>query len=282
MTRHVLGLALCAAVTAGPAFAQTKPGGIVAVGGSVTEIIFALGASDRVVARDSTSTFPRDAETLPDIGYMRALSPEGVLSVDPQLIVAEEGAGPPETIAVLNAADIDFVTVPEQFSAEGIATKVRVVGEAIGEPAKARVLADRIVEELAAVTAKSRELTGEKKRVMFVLSTQGGRIMASGTDTAPASMIAMAGAQNAVTAFEGYKPMTDEAVIAAAPDVILMMDREGTHDSTVDDLVALPSIASTPAGRDRAVIRMDGLYLLGFGPRTAAAVTDLRTALYGG
>ena len=76
--------------------------------------------------------------------------------------------------------------------------------------------------------------------------------------------------------------MTDEAVIAAAPDVILMMEREGTHDSTVDELVALPSIASTPAGRDRAVIRMDGLYLLGFGPRTAAAVTDLRTALYGG
>ena len=224
MMRRVLGLALCAAVTAGSAFAQTKPGGIVALGGS----------------------------------------------------------GPPETIAVLNAANIDFVTVPERFSPEGIATKVRVVGEAIGEPAKARVLANRIVTELAAVTAKSRDWTGEKRRVMFVLSTQGGRIMASGAETAPASMIAMAGAQNAVTAFEGYKPMTDEAVIAAAPDVILMMEREGTHDSTVDELVALPSIASTPAGRDRAVIRMDGLYLLGFGPRTAAAVTDLRAALYGG
>ena len=105
--------------------------------------------------------------------------------------------------------------------------------------------------------------------------------MASGQNTAASAMIEMAGAQNAATGFEGYKPMTDEAVISAAPDAILMMDRGGDHNSTVAELVALPAVALTPAGQKRAVIRMDGLYLLGFGPRTADAVSDLFAALYG-
>jgi len=106
--------------------------------------------------------------------------------------------------------------------------------------------------------------------------------MASGTETAAAAMIEMAGAENAVSAFDGYKPLTDEAVIAAAPDAILMMDRRGDHDSSIEELLQMPVIASTPAAKNRAVIRMNGLYLLGFGPRTAKAVVDLNQALYGG
>ena len=115
---------------------------------------------------------------------------------------------------------------------------------------------------------------------MFILSTQGGRIMASGTDTAAASMIELAGAVNAVTGFAGYKPITDEAVLAAAPDVLVMMAREGDHNSTEAELFAMPAISVTPAANSRSLVRMDGLYLLGFGPRTADAVTDLHAALY--
>lgn len=270
------------AVLTAIASAETpKKGGIVAIGGSVTEIIYALGAADRLVARDTTSNYPPSVESLPDVGYMRALSSEGVLSVAPSMIVAEEGAGPQETIAVLENAQIPFILVPEGYSGAGIAAKIEAVGAAIGEPEKAQALAREITQKLQHATDASQNRAGTVKRVMFILSTQGGRIMASGTGTAAAGMIDMAGAQNAVTAFEGYKPMTDEAVIASAPDVILMMERGGEHDSTVDDLMALPAIASTPAGANRAVIRMDGLYLLGFGPRTADAVTDLSTALYG-
>ena len=109
--------------------------------------------------------------------------------------------------------------------------------------------------------------------------------MASGTGTAADGIIAMAGGVNAVSAFEGYKQMTDEAVAAAAPDVILMMDRSGSggdHDSSDAELFAMPAIATTPAAEAGAVVRMDGLTLLGFGPRTAEAVTALSGALHGG
>ena len=76
---------------------------VLSIGGSVTEIIYALGEQDRLIARDTTSSYPAEAKNLPDVGYMRALSPEGILSVDPQLIIAEDGSGPPETIAVMRA-----------------------------------------------------------------------------------------------------------------------------------------------------------------------------------
>ncbi|WP_093917369.1 heme/hemin ABC transporter substrate-binding protein [Sulfitobacter marinus] len=268
--------------TALPVSAQEKPDGIVAIGGSITEIIYALGASDRLIARDTTSNYPAEAQALPDVGYMRALSPEGVLSVDPKMIISEDGAGPLETINVLEAANIPFMTVPDDYTAEGITSKINVVGQAIGEPEKAAQLAADLKTQLDAVVQTAQQKAGQApKKVLFVLSTQGGRIMASGQNTAASAMIEMAGAQNAATGFEGYKPMTDEAVISAAPDVILMMDRGGDHNSTVAELVALPAVALTPAGQKSAVIRMDGLYLLGFGPRTADAVSDLSAALYG-
>lgn len=264
-----------------PAWAEQKPGGIVSIGGSVTEIIYALGAGDRLIARDTTSSYPAEAEALPDVGYVRALSPEGVLSVGPDLIIAEDGAGPPETIAVLESGGIPFITVPDDHTAAGISAKILAVGRAIDQEKDAIALAANLRDRLGKVPAAPAQ-GAEPRRVMFILSTQGGRIMASGTGTAAASMIEMAGGENAVTAFAGYKPITDEAVIAAAPDAILMMEREGDHDSSVEELLAMPSISTTPAAARRAVIRMDGLYLLGFGPRTAEAVADLNAALYGG
>ena len=116
--------------------------------------------------------------------------------------------------------------------------------------------------------------------MLFILSLQGGRVLAGGRDTQAQGIIEMAGGINAVDAFTGYKQMTDEAVTEAAPDVILMMDRGGDHAVEDDVLLQMPAIRTTPAARAEAVIRMPGLYLLGFGPRTAAAARDLNAAIY--
>ena len=115
---------------------------------------------------------------------------------------------------------------------------------------------------------------------MLTLSSHGGRILASGTGTGANGIIEMAGGVNAVSSFEGYKPLSDEAASAAAPVVILMMDRSGDHSSDNEALFAMPAIATTPAAQTQSVVRMNGLYLLGFGPRTADAVLDLNAALY--
>jgi iron complex transport system substrate-binding protein len=256
------------------------PSSIVAIGGSVTEIFYALGEEGRLIARDSTSVYPQAAFELPDIGYMRQLSPEGVLSVNPSAIVALDGSGPKEAVDVLKKAKVPYLTVPETFDRAGIVAKIKVIGEAIGAEQKAAELAasvDRtlsVAEERAAGIAK-------RRRVLFILSADNGKILASGTGTAADGIIKLAGGENAIKEFQGYKQLSEEAIVTANPDLILMMDRGGPGGPSDAELLAHPAIASTAAGKDRRLIRMDGAYLLGFGPRTASAAHDLAAALYG-
>ncbi|MFN3208344.1 MAG: hemin ABC transporter substrate-binding protein [Roseovarius sp.] len=254
---------------------------VLSIGGSVTEIVAALGQEHRLTARDTTSTFPPSVTDLPDVGYMRALSPEGVLSMGPRLILSEEGAGPPETLEVIRAADVAFVEVPDALTTDGILRKIAIVGDALDVPDRAAALAAEVEAELTTAIQDAERPQAGKKRVLFILSTQGGKINASGTGTGADAMIRMAGGVNALSGFEGYKQLTDEAVGTAAPDMILMMDRTGDHAMTDDALFEMPAIRLTPAGASRSVLRMDGLLMLGFGPRTADAIRQLNTALYG-
>lgn len=273
--------ALLAALAASQLLADGSAQRIVALGGSVTETVVALGAGDRLVARDSTSTFPESVLALPDVGYVRALSPEGVLSVGPDLILAEEGAGPPQAVEVLAAAGVDFVTIPGRPDPAGVAEKIRAVGHALDRDAAAAALAGTVEAELAALAAANADL-GDPQAVLFVLSLQDGRLMVGGEGSSADGIIRLAGAQNAATGFQGYKPMTDEAVLAAAPDVILMMDRAGDLAVSDADVLAHPALGATPAARDGRIVRMDGMLLLGFGPRTPEAARTLHAAIYGG
>ncbi|MCA1367877.1 hemin ABC transporter substrate-binding protein [Bradyrhizobium sp. BRP14] len=255
---------------------------IVSVGGAITEIIYALGEESRLVGRDSTSTYPEAARKLPDVGYMRQLAPEGIIAVNPTAIVAIEGSGPPEALAVLKEANIPFTSIAETYDRGGILTKIRAVGTFLGVKDKAEALAQMVEKDLdAAVAVSAGRPEGERKRILFILSTQGGKIMASGTGTAANGIIELAGAVNAASTFPGYKALTEEAIVEAKPDVILMMDRGGSHAASPDELFALPALSLTPAAKSKALIRMDGLHLLGFGPRTASAIRELNAAIYG-
>lgn len=255
---------------------------LVSVGGAITEIIYALGEEGKLVGRDSTSLYPEAATKLPDVGYMRQLSPEGVIAINPSAIIAVEGSGPPETLAVLKDANIPFQTVPETYDRDGILLKIRAVGDFLGVPEKAAVLSGQVKADLdAAVADAAKRPESERKRVIFILSTQGGKIMASGTGTAADGIIALSGAVNATGTFQGYKPLADEAIIEAKPDVVLMMTRSGGHAASDDELFGHPALSLTPAAKTRTVIRMDGLHMLGFGPRTASTVRELNAAIYG-
>lgn len=257
------------------------PSRLVTVGGALTEIVYALGEDGKLIARDQTSTYPEATKKLPDVGYMRALSAEGVLSVTPTAMLVVEGSGPLETMEVLKRASVPMIIVPEVYSAEGILNKITTVGQALGIQDKAATLAAKVSADLKAVETATNGIT-QKKRVLFILSRQGGRLLVSGQGTAADGMIKMAGGVNAVDEFKGYKQLTDEALDKAAPDLILLMNTGS--DKAMDDhsdLLSNIALAATPAGRNKAIIAMDGLYLLGFGPRAAEAARDLSEALYG-
>lgn len=286
---RMLGLAAASALTVAAFFTPSHPlfadddkqslsNRIVAVGGSVTEVVFALGEEDRLVARDTTSIFPPEANELPDVGYIRALSPEGVMSVDPDLILMLEGSGPQEAVDVLQKSGIEIADVPEAFTTEGILEKVRAVGDALGVPEKAEALVARLEDDLKVAQSDVAKNSSEL-RVLFILSTRGGRILASGVDTAADGIINLAGGTNAISEFSGYKQLSDEAILSAAPDVVLMMNRRGNHGTEAEELFKHPALAQTPAGKNSRLIRMGGQYLLGFGPRTADAIRDLAAEL---
>ena len=273
---RVLFLSLCLSSAANAETAAK----IITLGGSVTEIAVALGAQDRIIARDTTSNWPESVQALPDVGYIRALSPENVLALDPALIVAEGDAGPPEAVDVLEAAGIPFILVPEATDPSGIIAKINAVALALGLAAEGEALAAEVQGKLDTAEARAAAVT-TPKRVLFILSLQGGGVMAGGEGTEAEGIIRLAGAENAATGFAGYKPMTDEAILAARPDAILMMDREGDLAIADADVLAQPALSQTPAAQSATIIRMDGMLLLGFGPRTPEAAERLYDALYG-
>lgn len=255
---------------------------VLSIGGGVTEVVAALGEAGRLVGRDTTSTYPATITALPDVGYMRALSPEGVLSVAPDLILLTEGAGPPETLETLRETGVTLVPVPEGHSPEAVLDKIRTVAAALGVAEKGAVLADRLDAEMTTALAQVAQDSGPKPRVLFILSNAGGRLTGAGAGTSAAAMIALAGGQNALTGFDGYKALGDEAIAAASPEVILMMARRGEDAGGhgVADLASHPALAATPAAKAGRVVRMDGMLLLGFGPRTPEAITALHAALH--
>lgn len=259
------------------AAAQEAHQRIVSVGGAVTEIVYALGEGQRLVARDTTSNHPAQVLELPNVGYIRRLSPEGILSVNPDLILTEQGAGPPEAVALLQEADLPFVTVPDGYTPQAIQAKIMAVATALGVEAKGHDLAADVQRDLTAALAEVTDLSD--KKVMFILSMAGGRIMAAGANTSAQGIIQLAGARNAFDGFEGFKPVTDEAVSQTDADVILLMTREGDLAITDEMLFSHPAILATPAGQSRSVVRMDGMLMLGFSVRTPQAVRALSQAL---
>lgn len=256
---------------------------LVSIGGAITEIVYALDEESRLIARDSTSLYPEAAMKLPDVGYMRALSPEGVLAVNPSAILSIEGSGPPDALAVLKNAGVPFETVAEGYDRASILNKITAVGNFLGVQDKAKALVDEVGKDLdAAIADINKRPESERKRVLFVLSFQDGKIMAAGAHTAADGILKLAGAINATDdAFPGYKPMSDEAIVNSKPDIIMVMTRGGAHDTSDEQILAQPAIALTPAAASKSVVRMEGLYLLGFGPRTASTIRELNERLYG-
>lgn len=253
---------------------------IVSIGGSVTEILFAMGLGDRVIAVDQTSRYPAAARGLPNVGYSRNLAPEGVLSVAPGVILAIEGAGPRSTLDVLENASVPVVIIPDAHDAAGVVRKIEAVANAVGEPEKGRALADAVRADFAALDSAVAALK-DRPRAVFVLSTGNGTAVVGGADTSADAMFRLSGVTNAMSALKGYKPAVDEAAMAAEPDAVVVM-RGGGQVLDAASVLSLPAFAGTPAARDQKFVSLPGSYLLGFGPRAPQAARDLAAALHGG
>ena len=265
-----------AAELGGPA-APDDPQRIIAIGGSITEIIYALGAQDRLAAVDSASLYPPKAlETHPNVGYMRALSAEPVLSVDPDLILVVADAGPPEVIKQMRQVGVRVLTIQDEPSVRGAHQKIRAVARAVGLEREGEQLVARLEREYRAVSERLKAVK-TRPEVLFLLSTGNGPPLAAGAGTSAHSMINLAGGRNVMERITGYKPVTPEAIVAAAPEIIVATRRTFARYGSKEKLLSLPELATTPAAAAGRLLVFDGLYLVGFGPRAGAAMRELAT-----
>jgi iron complex transport system substrate-binding protein len=261
-----------------PASAEDAPKRIVALGGEITEIVYQLGAGERLVGRDTTSTFPPEANELPDVGYFRQLGAEGVLSLQPDLILASAAAGPPEVLEQIAATGVRVERLPEVYSAEALLGKVRRIAEVLDIAEAGDELARTLKQKLDDASASIAGMEG-KPKVLFIIGTGGSDLMAAGRETAADALINLAGAENVFASHQGYKTMSLESAAAAAPDAITLMDHTLKAMGGAKQIAEHPALKLTPAAQAQRIVARDGSYLLGFGPRLPDAMTDFAKAI---
>lgn len=279
---------------------------VAVAGGSLVEILYALGEEGHIVAVDRTSNYPEAAKSLPQIGYVRDISAEGLLSLEPTFVLGEHDMGPPEVVAQLARLGVDMLLVPERFSAAGIRAKIRCVAAAMDAAAAGEELAGALLLGVAALeedrpgNVAAGEVAGRaaggnadagnaagntagkaaprRPPGVVLLGLRAGAPVAAGYNTSGNGLLAMAGAANLMD-FEGWKPVSVEVMAAAGPEFIVIPNRGVEMAGGLQALLEHPALRLTPAARERRVIAMDGMAMLGFGPRTVRAAAELRARL---
>jgi iron complex transport system substrate-binding protein len=259
--------------------AESADSRVVSGAGTITETIYALGADDRLVAVDTSSVYPPEAAKLPQVGYARQLAAEGILSVHPTLLLITDDAGPPGVLTQVEEAGVKIVRMTNGHTPDAAESRIRTIGEQLGKTIEAGRLISEMRSDLGSARGRA-ESAGSRPKVLFIYARGGGVMNVAGRATAADSMIALAGGTNAVQGYEGYKPLTAEAAAVAAPDFILVTSRGLESSGGVDALLSQPGLSLTPAGKERRVIVMDDLLLLGFGPRLGLAVKQLCDQLH--
>ena len=255
---------------------------IVVLNGDLAETVFSLGLTRNVVGVDTSATYPPKAvESLPKIGYQRTLSAEGILSLRPTVVVGSPTAGPPTVIEQLKTAGVTVVIIPEYKGINAGARKLRIVGRALGVPNRGERLA-RQVESQIGIARREVQSTTRKPRVAF-LYLRGSQVqMIGGKESGADAMIAAAGGVDVGVdaGIEGFRPFSAEALVAARPEVLLLLTAGLQSVGGIDGLLRLPGVAQTPAGQNRRVVHYDDLLLLGLGPRTGKALRLLIRGLH--
>lgn len=258
------------------AFAEER---LVTIGGAVTEIVFALGKQSEIVATDITSYYPEATQSIPKIGYMRTLSAEGLLSTKPTLIIAEAGAGPRNVLDQIRKAGVTVIQLDENYSALQVAKNIRLIGRVL-KASSAESLAKEY-ENAWQLTQKKLAKMEAKPRILFVLDNTGKNPQAAGDDTAANAIINLMQGRNVMAGkYKGYRPLTAESVIAAAPDFIITT-KEGVEASGgLESFLEKSGLGLTPAGQSKRVIYQDTLKLLGFTPRLPKMIDELSSATH--
>ena len=242
---------------------------VVIAGGSITEIFYFLGEQDRIVAIDVTSNFPPEAKSLPSIGYVRALSAEGLLSMKPSIIIGEDDMGPPAVIKQIRETSYDLRIIPEIRTIDGIIEKIECIASILDVTEKSDAIISKKLEPYIKKIVKNRKRIAKKGvKIMLVLNMQSSSIIVAGANTSGSGFIDLIGGENIFESFEGWKPVNAEAILELNPDYIIVPQRNVHKGLDVTSIADSELFKNTNAGRNKNFIFDDAMAITGFGPRT--------------
>ncbi|PJJ61967.1 heme/hemin ABC transporter substrate-binding protein [Compostimonas suwonensis] len=256
--------------------------------GSIAATIFGLGFGDSVVGRDVSTTFP-GTEDLPLVtSGGHSVNAEGVVALKPSLVITDGTIGPLDVMLQLRDAGIDVVYVQNEPSIEGVGELARQVGAALGAPQAGEELAgtlqQQIDDKIAEIAAIVPTDPADRLRMVFLyLRGSSGIYYLFGEESGADVLIDALGGIDVAKeiGWDGMKPMTDEALVAADPDLILVMTDGLESAGGVDGLIETkPAIGITTAGVNKRFVDMADGDILSFGPRTPAVLDALARAIY--
>ncbi|MCG9788345.1 ABC transporter substrate-binding protein [Vibrio mediterranei] len=262
-------------------FSATAAEKIVSAGASITELIYALDAQSKLVGVDVTSVTP-EGTTIPKVGYHRALSAEGLLALEPTLVIGSDEMGPKPALDQLSRVGVEVEVVDTSSTIEGLNHRIDQIAKLTNSEAKVGELKEKVAQQVEALSSNQPSQSNMKK-VLFLLIHEGRPANVAGNGTTPDAIIKLAGGINpAASQIDSYKPLSNEAMVEMQPDVILVSGRSyekmGGSDAV---LKALPLLAATPAGKNGDIVTIDGHALVGgLGLKSLAEAKRINEILY--
>lgn len=251
-------------------FAQHR---IITAGSAITETVCALGDCDKIVGSDKTSTYPESVQTLPSIGYRNGINAEGIISLKPTLIIAEKDYVKDEVLAQLSASGIKLLIIDRKLNVADTKKFITQIAVELNRQAEGKKLLASIDADIAEANILLKKVTS-KPNVLGIYSRGSSTMNLAGNGTF-SEILKYAGAQNAFTSVEGYKPLNPEALIVANPDYILTTSFGLESLGGINGFLKVPGVGQTTAGKKKQIISIDSLMLTNFGPRVGKSIKEL-------
>lgn len=258
------------------------------ISGSIAAAVFGLGLGENVVGRDSSTSFAGTDELPVVTKSGHTLNAEAILELAPTVVLTDTSIGPKEVRQQLREAGIPVVVVSSDRRVDTVDDFVSEIATALGVPTRGEALAARLDTEVAEARAEIDAIapadTADRARMMFLYVRGNANVYyIFGRDSGADSLIDAVGGVDVASeiGWEGMKPMTAEALVAAQPDVLVMMTDGLSSVGGIDGLIErIPALAQTPAGQRRRVVDMADSEILSFGPRSAQIIRALARAVY--
>lgn len=248
---------------------------IITAGGTITEIVFALGQGQTVIATDSSSNFPQSVNQLPKVGYYRELAAEGVLSMAPTHLFTIEGAGREQALKQIASTGVDVKIYKSPKSMVELADLISTLGSDLNASSKAKQLIKDIQSSLPNVKEGAKFDGSKNKSALYLLSAGSRGLVAAGEETVPDFIFNYAGVKNIASQHLGFKPFNKEYLALEQPDFIVMPAHSVTLKQGRPTVCDEPSLTYLHAIKNCNVLVMDGLLSLGMTTRVADAIKQV-------